>query len=175
MNIRMFILEDLLQIFSIKTGYINTPISVETLDLGKIPMLLVPQLPIPHTPNYAAALERYSTQLANTPIGPDMALWEFLDAALCSPRFANLETLRMDYVIFDPREDHPTGLPEGYAERVKAVVIPCDWLSVTKRIFPLTLAAGRVRLEGRIIEMMPPKSPYEFLDYSKGVCKAQYP
>jgi len=173
-EIRMYLLEDLLSIFGIPQR-INDPISIKTLDLGRISMVLLPDPPQVHDPDYDIEVDRYSTRLDNTPLGIDIALWQTLDAALCSPRFANLETLRVDYIIFNNHNVN-SAVPEGYEERVEAVVAPCDWLSLTTQIFPLTVAADRVRLEGRILEIMPQWWAYKtVIDYSAGVCISQYP
>ena len=173
-QIRKYFLDDFLMIFGIPEHNKN-PISVKKLDLRRIPLLLTPDSPRPGSTGYPSDLERYPIELANTPlIAFDMTLWGVLDAALCTRRFANLKKLRMDFVIFDIRGSRPTP-PEEYEDIVNALVSPCDWLSITKRILPLTVAAGRVGLEGRITELKVMSWANENIDYSKGVCKAQYP
>ena len=173
-NIRNFLLDDLLKVFGIPQ-HNGDQVSVKILDLGRIPLLLVQNSPALSTrADYARDIDRYPKELAKTPfIAFDRSLWGVLDAALCTRRFANLERLRIDYVIFDIRNCQPA--PEGYKYILKALVTPCDWLSITKRILPLTVAAGRVGLEGRVIEIMVASWAHEIIDYLKGVCRAQYP
>ena len=173
-QIRKYFLDDLLIIFGIPR-HNNDTVSVKTQDLDRIPLLLIPDSPRPSSTSYPNDIERYPIELANTPlVGFDMTLWGALDAALCTRRFANLKKLRIDFVIFDIRGSRPAP-PEEYEEIVNALVSPCDWLSITKRILPLTVAAGRVGLEGRIVELKVMSWANENIDYSKGVCKAQYP
>jgi len=172
-QISNFLLDDLLKVFGIPQ-HSSDPTSMKTLSLRRIPLPLVPDPPRLGSKKYASHLERYSIELANTPlIAFDLTLWGVLDAALSSPRFANLKKLRMDYVIFDTRTSLPP--PKEYEDIVNSLVTPCDWLSITRRILPLTVAAGRVALEGRIIEIKVINWAHEIIDYSKGVCKAQYP
>ena len=176
-KIRRFILEAALKLFDITNQHLaGDPIPVKALDLGKIPLLLAPERPLsyPPHPHYAAQVDVYSVALAQGPIPSDVDMWQSLDAAFCTPRFANLATLRMDYVVFDTRSIPPDP-PEDYADAVQQLVAPSDWLSITKRFFPRTCALDRVRLEGRIIVIVP-WSHFSDIDYSKElVYTGQYP
>jgi len=170
---RNFTLETLLHIFGINLPNASDTISVEVLDLGKIPVMLIELGPNHSNPHRDAALDLSSPQLANVPFPSDMSDWEPLDAALCTSRFAKLATLRMDYLIFyDRGPQHP----DGHADIRGKHALPGEyWLSITKRIFPRTYAAGKIRLEGRIVAVDAPNSSYELVDYPKGVCVCQYP
>jgi len=119
----------------------------------------------------------YRYLLAQSPIPFDINLvmmWTILDSALCSNRFANLETLKINYVIFDNRANQGDP-PEGYEEAVKQLVPPSDWFALTNNFFPRTCLSNRIRLEGKIITVIPPFSHYDKVDYSKGICTGRYP
>ena len=81
-KIRNFLLGDLLNVFGIPQ-HNGDPVSVKTLDLGRISLLLVPNSPAlsPRT-DYARDMDHYPKELARTPfIAFDMSLWGILDAA----------------------------------------------------------------------------------------------
>jgi len=174
MQIRRLILDAVVTLFDLASQQTHDyPIPVKTLDLGTIPMQLSPEPPHPAHPQYAITVDIYSDLLDQAPIPSDAPIWAVLDAALCTRRFANLETLRVDYVFFDSRADQNEP-PEGYEERVKQLVAPNDWLSITRTFFPQTCSEGKVRLEGRVIENKP-WSHFHDVDYSMGTCVGRYP
>ena len=175
-KLREFTLKALLHIFNIASPHTSDPISVKSLDLGKIPLLLIedpgpnrgyPQASAPNP-------EFYFASLANLLPPSDMNIWESLDVALCTSRFAKLETLRMDYIVFDDRASRYP-ISEWSEEAKGRPLLSTHWLSVAKKIFPRTHAGGRIRLEGRMIVVDPPRSDYALVDYSKGFNLCQYP
>ena len=174
MQIRSLILDAAVNLFDLASQYnADHPLPLRTLDLGTIPMQLSPEPPHLSDSQYATAVVMYSYHLSQAPMPPEVAIWDKLDAALCTTRFSNLETFKVDYIVFDSRADQ-NDPPEGYEERVKQLAAPSDWLAITKEFFPRTCSAGRIRLEGRVIANKP-WSHFQDVDYSKGTCVGRYP
>ena len=105
--------------------------------------------------------------------------WEVLDQALCSPRFARLKLLKVDYVLIDsePRQKRwPRGYPEIVEERVvSAGPPPNEWLFYTRKIFPRVVARDKIRLEGRVIRLLFTILANGRIDYSVATPRCQYP
>ena len=174
MQIRRLILDAVVKLFDLKSQRIGDyPIPVKTLDLGTIPIQLSPEPPARAYHQSVTALEIYARKLSQAPMPSDLSIWAVLDAALCTKRFANLETLKVDYIFFDSRavQNDP---PQVYEERVDQLVAPSDWLAVTKEFFPRTCSEEKIRLEGRVLANKP-RSRFHDVDYSMATCVGRYP
>ena len=153
-QIRKLFLEAVLKLFDLTPRRLSDPTPVRTLDLGSIPMQLSPQPPqLPIARIGTPEMATYCDLLAQSPIPFDIDLvnmWSTLDSALCSNRFANLEKLKVDYVIFDTRAIQDP-VPENYERIVRQLVAPSDWFALTKHFFPKICLSSKIRLEGRLL------------------------
>jgi len=170
--------DDLACMLGLLSRGVTDPVPIEILDLGRLLILLAPKPPdhnlLPDQPTrFAEEVEYYTKSISDGPLPFTCLWWHMLDKAFCSPRFANLKLLKVDYLVFDNRRQYAH--PEGYLERVEGLRVPTDWLSMTNAIFPGLVAENRVKFEGRIIDMTNRISRYEKIDYSGGIVRATYP